>query len=66
MGPTLYMCLAFSKIFYEIGEHIGRDIRLFLHTGYFPISFVCAYGPLHSIQTTGFQWGQSPETEMKK
>jgi hypothetical protein len=28
------------------------------------ISFVCAYGLPSSIQTTCFQWGSSPETEM--
>jgi hypothetical protein len=28
------------------------------------MSFICTYGLASSIQTTGFQWGSSAETEM--
>ena len=56
----------FSKMFYEIGEHVGRDLyHSAIHNfSRYLIFFVCAYGLSSSIQTTGFQWGSSPEIEM--
>jgi hypothetical protein len=46
-------------MFYEIGEHIGRDLRPLLHTESFQIlDVVCTYGLPHSIQTTGCSYEQ--------
>jgi hypothetical protein len=47
-----------SIMFHEIGEHIGRDLRPFLHAEfYFPDPWypsVCTYGQPYSTQTTCF------------
>jgi hypothetical protein len=51
----------FSHIFYELEEHIGRDLRPFLHTKYFQILDILSPS---SNQIKGFQWGSSPDTEM--
>ena len=51
----------FPKMFYEIGEHLGGILD---HSSRSLMSFICVYRLASSIQTTGFQWGSSPETEM--
>ena len=53
-------------MFYEIGEHIGRvlDHSSIQNLSRSLITFVRTYGLPSSIQTTGFKWGSSPETEM--
>jgi hypothetical protein len=57
--PTLARITeTFSKMFYEIGEHIQKLSKSL-------ISFVCACGLPSSIQPTGFQWGSSLEIEIK-